>query len=199
MATAVLASPLLLRLPRGARLDDSAFLAVCRLNPDLRLELDREGSLIIMPPTLPETGAQNLEIGRQLGNWVARTGNGRAFDSSAGFQMPITGSTFSPDASWVPTERVALTTSSTGSGFPALCPDFVLELRSRSDALGPPLAKMEEYRSNGCSLGWLVDPVERRVHVFRAAGPAEALVEPATVSGDPVLPGFTLALVRVWG
>ena len=152
-----------------------------------------------MPPTLPETSAQNLEIGRQLGNWVARTGNGRAFESSAGFQMPITGSTLSPDASWVPTERVALTASSTGSGFPALYPDFVLELRSRSDALRRLLAKMEEYQANGCLLGWLVDPVERRVHVFGAEGPAEALVEPATVSGDPVLPGFTLHLLRVWG
>jgi len=76
--------------------------------------------------------------------------------------------------------------------FPPLCPDFVGEIRSRSDWLSRLQEKVQEYIDNGARLGWLLDPLERKVHVYRPGEPVVCLDDPETISGDPVLPGFTL-------
>ena len=83
-------------------------------------------------------------------------------------------------------------------GFAKICPDFVIELRSASDSLAEVRGKMEEYMANGARLSLLVDPQNRRVHVYRAGQPVEILEEPTAVSGDPVLPGFVLDLSVIW-
>lgn len=57
---------------------------------------------------------------------------------------------------------------------------------------------MEEYRDQGARLGWLIDPEERRVHVYRPGRPVEVLDDPARVSGAPELPGFVLGLEPIW-
>ncbi len=80
-----------------------------------------------------------------------------------------------------------------------MCPDFVAELRSRTDSLRTLQAKMREYIANGALLGWLIDPIERQVHVYRPSVEVVCLDNPKTVSGDPVLPGFGLELARLWG
>lgn len=71
-------------------------------------------------------------------------------------------------------------------------------LVSPSDTLSEAQAKMQEYMANGSRLGWLIEPESRRVFVYRPGAPPEELDNPATVSGDPVLPGFVLDLSRVW-
>jgi Uma2 family endonuclease len=58
--------------------------------------------------------------------------------------------------------------------------------------------KMREYLANGAQLGWLIDPIARRVHVYRPQRQPEVLEAPATISGDPVLPGFALDLQKIW-
>lgn len=83
--------------------------------------------------------------------------------------------------------------------FPPLCPDFVVELRSRSDGLDTLKAKMEEYLANGAQLGWLIDPAERKVNIYRPSVAMECLQDPTCVSGAPLLPGFVLDLQQVWG
>ncbi len=82
--------------------------------------------------------------------------------------------------------------------FPPLCPDFVVELRSRSDSLKTLQEKMQEYSDNGALLGWLIDTKERKVYVYRASAAVCCLDDPETLSGDPVLPGFVLDLRRIW-
>ena len=57
---------------------------------------------------------------------------------------------------------------------------------------------MAEYMENGARLGWLIDPQNKRVHVYLAGQPMEILEEPDTVSGEPVLPGFALDLRSIW-
>ena len=82
--------------------------------------------------------------------------------------------------------------------FSHICPDFVVELRSRTDSLPTLLNKMEEYMANGASLGWLIDPKKRRVYVYRAGEAVVVLEDPATVSGEPLLPGFELQMNEIW-
>jgi Uma2 family endonuclease len=132
-----------------------------------------------------------------LQNWADADGTGIAFDSSTAFELP-NGAVRAPDAAWVGRERLARLSEEEKQRFLPLCPDFVAELRSPSDSFVTIRMKMREYIEQGARLGWLVDPVERQVYVYRPGVPIEILEAPVTVSGDPVLPGFELALTRIW-
>jgi len=189
--------PLVLRLTPVIEVSDQQFFELCQLNRDLRIERTSQGDLVIMPPTGGETGRTNFELTGLFGHWVHADGSGVGFDSSTGFTLP-NGATRSPDLAWVRRERWKALTPEQRRQFPPLCPDFVLELRSPSDALATVQAKMQEYLDNGAQLGWLIDPIEKKVYTYRPQTPVACLDNPQTISGDPVLPGFVLELGRVW-
>ena len=189
--------PITLRLPSAWRLTDALVEELCGLNPDLRLEINAEGELELMPPAFSITGNREMSIAVDLGVWARNDGRGVAFGSSAGFIMPIR-ALRSPDASWILKSRLAELTADQKRGFVRICPDFVIELRSESDRLVALQHKMEEYIANGARLGWLIDPMYRRVYVYRLQTPVEILDDPQSLSGEPELPGFTLDLNPVW-
>lgn len=168
-------------------------------NRDLRLERTAHGELIVNPPTGWQTGERNSGISGELYLWWRGAGEpGKVFESSTGFTLP-NGANRSPDASWVsPARWDALTPAQKGT-FAEICPDFVVELRSESDTLKGLQAKMVEYLANGAKLGWLLNPKQRTVAVYRPGEVVEVLENPGQVAGDPVLPGFVLDLQRVWG
>ena len=179
------------------RLTPEQFRQVCRDNRDLRLELTSNGGLIVMPPTGSKTGQRNFNLSRQFGVWVEKDGTGVGFDSSTGFSLPDD-AILSPDASWVRRERWDALTEEEQEGFAPLCPDFVIELRSSSNSLKSLQEKMQEYIGNGAQLGWLINPPERRVYIYRTGEEVEVLSDAKTVSADPILPGFVLQLTELW-
>jgi len=187
-------------LPRVLVLDppisDAEFEVLCRENDNVRLERTKEGSVRMNPPTGGWTGSGNQEISRQLGNWHADQISGRVFDSSTGFRLPD-GSTLSPDASYLSEER--LRTLSTGAlrGFPRICPDFVVELRSESDSLQELKDKMNDWIHNGAQLAWLIDPFEQHVLIYRPSRSPEVVADKQIVGEGPVQ-GFVLDMGRVW-
>jgi Uma2 family endonuclease len=189
--------PLVLHLAPVIEVSEQQFFELCQLNRDLRIERTSQGDLVIMPPTGGETGRMNFELTALFGRWVHADGSGVGFDSSTGFTLR-NGATRSPDLAWVKRERWEALTQEQRRGFAPLCPDFVLELRSPSDSLAYVQAKMREYLDNGAQLGWLIDPIEKKVYVYRPQAPVECLDDPPTLSGDPVLPGFVTDLRRVW-
>jgi Uma2 family endonuclease len=152
-----------------------------------------------MAPAGGESSARNAEVVGQLYSWSRQVKTGVLFDSSGGFRLPVSGSMRAPDAAWVRLERWQVVPLVSRKRFPPVCPDFVLELRSLSDDLNTLFDKMREYQVNGVRLGLLLDPESRRVWVY-GEGEAEPVVleDPATVSGEPVLPGFELDVQRVW-
>jgi len=186
-----------LRVRTAVPLSDDELFELCQVNRDLRIERTADGEILVMPPTGGETGRQNSSLTAQLGRWSEIDGSGVSFDSSTGFLLP-NGAERSPDAAWVALTRWQALSAEARAKFPPICPDFVVELRSRSDELGTLRAKMEEYRASGARLGWLIDPLERRVHIYHPGGGVETLDAPATVAGDPVLRGFVLDLRRIW-
>ena len=189
--------PIALRLPSEWRLTDALVEELCGLNPDLRLEINAEGELELMPPAFSITGSQEMSIAVDLGGWAKIDGRGVTFSSSAGFIMPIR-ALRSPDASWILKSRLVELTDDQRRGFARICPDFVIELRSESDRLVALQRKMEEYIANGAQLGWLIDPQQRRAYIYRPNTPVETLDDPQSLSGEPELPGFTLDLNPVW-
>ena len=186
-----------LNFPSILTLTDEQFTQLAALNQDLQLELTAKGELIIMPPTGGETGNRNFELDGQLWYWNRQTGLGKAFDSSTGFRLPQ-GSTRSPDAAWITLERWNNLTPAQRKKFLPLCPDFVVELVSESDDVAETRLKMQEYLDNGLRLGWLINPQLQQVEIYRPNQEVERLQSPIRLSGENVLPGFTLDLQPIF-
>lgn len=179
------------------KMNDDEFENFCHHNPDLQIELTKEGELVILPPTGGETGIRNFSLIGLFFNWVEKDRSGVAFDSSTVFKLP-NGAKRSPDLSWVKNENWNKLSAEEKKKFPPLCPDFAVELRSPSDSLGNLKNKMTEYIENGASLGWLIDPLEKKVHVYRQNGETEILENPETILGENLLENFTLQMDKIW-
>ncbi|MEH2222913.1 Uma2 family endonuclease [Nostoc sp.] len=193
---------LILNLSPTIELTDEQFFQLCQNNRDLRLERTAEGELIIMPPTGWESGNRNSRLTQRLGNWADVDGTSLAFDSSTGFKLP-NGANRSPDASWVSRKRLEALNSDPDKFLP-LAPDFAVELRSASDSLKTVQQKMQEYIDNGVYLGWLIDPQNQQVKIYRPGQEVEILrrrspseTSPTSLSGEDVLPGFVLDLTQI--
>ncbi len=186
---------LILNLSPTIELTDEQFFQLCQNNRDLRLERTAEGELIIMPPTGWESGNRNSRLTQRLGNWTDADGTGLAFDSSTGFKLP-NGANRSPDASWVSGQRLEALNPDPDRFLP-MAPDFAVELRSASDSLKTVQEKMREYINNGVRLGWLIDPQNQRVEIYRPGQDVEILQSPTSLSGEDVLPGFVLNLAQI--
>ena len=180
-----------------AMMTTKQFYAFCQSNRDLRIERTATGEVIVMPPAFSDTGNRNLKIAQQVANWSDQAGTGEVFDSSAGFTLP-NGATRSPDVAWVMLERWNALSKEQQASFAPICPDFVVELCSASDALNILQEKMEEYIENGAQLGLLIDRKNRTVHVYRSGNAPEILTNPDSISCDPELSGFSLQMAKIW-
>ncbi|NJP10834.1 MAG: Uma2 family endonuclease [Leptolyngbyaceae cyanobacterium RU_5_1] len=179
------------------QLTDEQFYKLCQANRDLRFERTATGELVIMSPAGSETGNRNAGITAQLWFWNEQTNLGVVFDSSAGFKLP-NGADRSPDAAWISLERWNALTPEQQKRFAPICPDFVIELMSPGDNLLAVRLKMQEYLENGARLGWLINRETREAEIYRPGHPVEVLSNPATLSGEDVLPGFVLDLDQIW-
>ncbi|NCJ06233.1 Uma2 family endonuclease [Synechococcales cyanobacterium C] len=169
------------------------FYQLCMANRDIPMERTATGELVIMAPVGGGSGRLESDLNAAVWNWNRSTGLGVVFSSSTIFHLPNS-SDRAPDVAWVALERWQALTPEEQEKFPPLCPDFVIELRSRSDYLAPLQAKMREYIENGCRLGWLINPQDQQVEIYRPGQAIETLAFPVQLSGESVLPGFMLAL-----
>jgi Uma2 family endonuclease len=188
-----------LNLPSTLKLTISheQFVQLAWVNQNLQLERTATGELIVMPPTGSDTGNKNADILGQLWLWNRQTQLGQIFDSSSGFHLP-NGADRSPDVSWIGQDRWDTLTPEEKSGFAPLCPDFALELRSKHDSLESLQQKMQEYQENGAKLGWLIDRNRKKVEIYRPEKSVEVQNSPNSLSGEDILPGFTLDLSEIW-
>lgn len=178
---------------------EAEFVSLCEKFPDALLEYTPDGTILIMPPTDPETGMRSSDIHGQLFVWT-RANGGHVIGPDAGFFLPG-GSRRSPDAAWFDAARwqEAQQTKRPGTRFPVFAPDFVIEMRSPTDRLSTLREKMAEYLASGVKLGWLIDPEGRTVTIYRQGREAEVLTNPASVTGEGPVAGFVLTLERVFG
>lgn len=184
-------------LETAAAGSDDALHALSAAHSDLRFERDASGALRIMSPTGSDTGNINFNLAGAFAEWVRANRSGKGFDSSTGFKLP-NGAIRSADLAWIRNERWDALTPKERRGYAPLCPDFVIELLSTSDSLKDCQDKLTEFLANGAQLGWLIDPCEHTVHVYRPSQEPVILVNATEVDGEPVLPGFTLKLSEIW-
>ena len=179
------------------KLTDEQFYQLCITNPEQPLELTSEGVLIVMPPVGGESGNREADLLIDLGIWNRQTQRGKVFSSSTVFKLPL-GSQRSPDAAWIELSRWNALSADDRSKFPPLAPDFVIELRSRTDKLSDLQEKMLEYRDNGVRLGLLINPQDRIVEIYRIDRAIEVIESVNSIDCDDVLPGFSLDLTKIW-
>lgn len=173
------------------------FEQLCRLNPELKLETNDQGELIVMSPTGYETGKNNADLLIQIGIWNRQYQLGIVCDSSTGFIL-ANGAIRSPDVSWIAKERVYKFTKAEKARFLPIAPDFALELLSPSDSLEKTQAKMQEYQDNGVKLGWLINPLQQQVSIYRLGKTTAVLNKPLTISGEDILSELTVELDFIW-
>jgi len=178
------------------RVTPEDFDQLCVDNPDLRLELTKAGELIVMAPAGGETGNRNFKLALEVGIWNCQTNFGEAFDSSTGYDFTaIGGGKLSPDVSWIENSRLEGVNL---KGFIPIVPDFVIELRSRTDNLKPLQEKMQEYRRLGVRLGLLINPQQKQVELYCPDQEVVVLDSPEAIDCSEVMPGFILSMSRIW-
>ncbi len=182
----------------GRKFSDRELYEIDAANEDLRIETNADGDFEIMPPPFPETSRKNIAIDARLWIWAEKDKTGVCFESSAKFTLP-SGAKRMPDAAWILKERYyALPEKERAESFTRIAPDFVIELRSKSDRLPILQKKMKEYIENGVRLGWLIDPYKKCVHIYRADKTIVVLENPAIISGEDILKDFELNLTEIW-
>jgi Uma2 family endonuclease len=189
-------------IPKGFKVTPEQFEQLADAEQLAKMELTKDGELIVMSPTGGEAGRKNRRLTQQIGIWTDQNGTGEAFDSSTVFVLP-NGARRSPDVSWMRLERWNALTLKQKQGFPPIAPDFVIELVSQGDLKNQRYedlqAKMQEYLDNGVQLGWLIEPSAKTVEIYRVGQPVEILNNPSTLSGENVLPGLILDLSEIFG
>jgi Uma2 family endonuclease len=181
----------------SARVSDEELMRFSRQNKPFKIERNKEGDLTIMTPVGGIGSTHEQFITRILGNWTEENGTGIDFSPSAGFNLPD-GSCLQPDASWMTLERWNSLTLKQQTGFPPLCPDFVVEVRSHSDSRRVLEDKMQAWLDNGAKLAWLVDPIAASVTIYRPGHAAQTLDRPEIVKGEGPVAGFELRCTRLW-
>ncbi len=176
---------------RNVALSDDQFYQLCQDNENWQLERTAQGELIIMPPAGGLSGNRESNLIGELWLWNRQAQLGKVFSSSTIFTLP-NGAKRSPDVAWVKSDRWESLTLEEQEKFPPLCPDFVIELRSRTDSLSQLQEKMQEYLNNGLQLGWLINSQSQQVEIYRPNQAVEIVQLPTILSGEKVLPGFIL-------
>jgi len=175
-------------------MSDEEFFNFCQQNPDLKLERDHNKQIYVMAPTGFYTGSYSADINGELYIWNKKSKAGKVFDSSTGFTLPD-GAVFSPDTAWISNAKMSLLTEEEKTKFAPVCPDFIVELKSKSDNLKQLKNKMLQWIENGASLAWLINPENKMASIYRADNSVE-IIQGFTnkLSGENVLPGFELDL-----
>jgi Uma2 family endonuclease len=181
----------------GDEPSDEAYLAFCRANPDLRVERNAKGEILIVPPAGSESSYRSLKVSAQLDTWAEQDGRGTAFESSAQFMLPD-GSALSPDAAWVSNESLRRFSKRERRGFLHLCPEFVIEVLSPTDRRRKAKAKMEQWIANGAHLAWLIDGDAETVYVYRKNHAMKMHRGVAQLAGQGPVDGFVLKLGAIW-
>ncbi len=185
-----------LKYPR--RLTEEEFYEFCADNRDLRIEQDKNGNILIMPPVDHDSGVAESNVHGYLFSWWLTYQQGLTYSPTTGFKLPD-GATRSADSAWASDEKVANLTPQQRKQFAPLVPDFVVEVRSTSDQIGKLKKKMTDtWMANGVRLAWLIDPKMQRAYIYRPDQPVEeCLGFDRKLSGEEVCPGFELDLRKL--
>lgn len=138
-----------------------------------------------------------VALARLLGNWVAPLNLGAILGPDGMLRLQA-GLVRIPDISFIPWERFPGRRIDLDTPILGLFPHLAVEVLSVSNTASEMAIKRDEYFTAGTRLVWQVDPRARTVEVFTTPTASTLLQQTDTLTGDPVLPGFTLALSQLF-
>ena len=190
---------LAINIPQIDTFSDDELYMFCRANPELRIERNEKGQIVIMPPTGIETSFRNSDLVTEINIWNRKTRLGRVSDSNGGYTLSDS-SMRAPDVAWISNERLSTVSSSELKKFAHVCPDFVIELMSESDELTDLKEKMNKWLLNGVRLGWLIDPKRGQTYIYRAVKGEDVgvILFSEILSGEEVLPELEIRLTNIF-
>src|SRR6202789_555478 len=184
-----------IRLRPDTPMSDDQFMRFCAANEPMRFEREQNGEIIVMSPTGSEGGGIETDVTTELAIWARADGRGRAFGSNAGFKLPDT-SVRAADAAWVSWRLWNSVSREQREGFAPICPEFIIEVRSKTDRLPTLQAKLAVWIANGVEVAWLIDPIEKSITIYRPGEEPEHLAHPTSVQGTGPIAGFELVLSK---
>jgi Uma2 family endonuclease len=190
-----LAMPIAVR--PAAPVTDEELMRFSSVNQADRIEQNKEGEITITSPSGGIGANHEYLIMAALARWMDQGHGGKPFSSTAGFNLPD-GSCLSPDGAWISADRWSALPHERQRGFPPLCPDFLVEVRSSTDRRKPLEEKMQLWMQNGAKLAWLVDPIEASVTIYRTGEPEQKLMRPERIEGDGLMTGLVLETSEFW-
>lgn len=176
---------------------DEQLMRFSERNRPYRIERNNRGEITIMTPVGGTGGGNEMLVSFDLMGWARKTGTGKALSPSTGFNLRD-GSCLSPDASWLLYSRWNALSPEQRDGYPPLCPDFLIEVRFRSDSRKLVEAKMQLWLSNGAKLAWLIDPQQKTVTIYAPFSDPQTLERPEVVVGTDPVAGFELHCSEIW-
>lgn len=186
------------RLRTDHPMTDGEFLQFCMANEPTRFEREANGEILVMSPTGTGGGFIETDVALLLGIWALADGRGRVMGSTTGIKLPD-GSVRAADAAWISWNRLGDRLIVQRDGFESLCPEFVIEVRSKSDRLDTLREKMGMWIDNGVELAWLIDPERKLIEIYRRDEAPEIHENPTSVQGTGPVRGFELVMARIWG
>jgi Uma2 family endonuclease len=197
MTIDLLELPMPVTLRSDSPISDEELMRFSEENKPYKIERNKYGEIVIMTPVGGIGSTHEAYVAYALLHWNETVQTGIAFISNAGFNLPD-GSCLSPDASWLALDRWNALTLQEQTGYPPLCPDFLIEVRSQSDSRRLVEEKMQLWLENGAKLAWLVDPIDAAVTIYRSGSAPETLIRPEAVHGEGPVATFTLPCARLW-
>ncbi len=154
-----------LNVPDTITLTDDQLFELCSSNRESNIERDKQGNIIIMSPAGGQSSIINAAVTAMFFNWNTKDKTGVVFDFSGGFLLED-GSMRPADLAWVSNSRWHDLSQENQEKFPPIAPDFIIEIRSRTDQISVLKKKMNEWLENGVLLGWLIDTIDQKAWVY---------------------------------
>jgi len=183
-----------IKAPFFERMTSDEFFDLCKANETLNFERDENGNIILMPPTGSLSSIYNGDIFNQLKNWNNKSKTGVVLESNGGVTLPD-GSSRAADAAWISNEKWNALSEEEKEKFAPVCPEFVIELRSKNDSLTYLQSKMNMWIDNGVLEAWLIDSIEENVHIYTSNSDCKLISNfKEKIGTEHVLPDFKLDL-----
>lgn len=185
-----------LNIPQISIFSDEELIRLCIANPELHIERDENGQLLInMSPTYALTSSNNSELNFEIALWNRQHKAGKVFDSNAAFILPDS-SMRGPDIAWIAQHRWDSLSIKEKKSFPKIVPDFVAELQSDTDNIEELKIKMTKWVQNGVCLAWLISPREKQTYIYYART-IEIVPFDQVLSGKDILADFEIILSNI--
>jgi Uma2 family endonuclease len=164
---------------------------LCRLPPCGGRYRLIKGELKTMPPAGGEHGSVAMHLAASLYQAVSAQHLGQVYAAETGFLLTTNPDTvLAPDAAFVRQERVEQFGNVTG--FIPAAPDLAVEVISPSDTYTEVEEKVALWLQYGAQMVVVVNPRRRGVTVYRPGRPVLFLTEQDELSGNDVVPGWTI-------